>query len=376
MRKEFLPYGRHDITERDMEAVVEILRSKWITTGPSITAFEKAIAEYTKAKFAVAVNSGTAALDIAVGALGLTPGDEAITTPFTFAATSNALLYHAIKPVFADIDPQTWNLDPRDVRRKITARTRAIIVVDYAGQPCDMDEYKAIAKEYKLYLIEDAAHALGASYNDAKVGVHADLTTFSFHPVKHITTGEGGMVTTNDERFLKKLMLLRNHGIDSDTGSRYGPNAGWAYDMKALGRNYRITDFQCALGLSQFKRLDDFIAKRRELVRLYRMQLPKNIQMIVEKKDRQSAWHLFPVLLPKGADRDAVFQKMRKANIGVNVHYIPVYRHSYYWNNYPVNPDDFPVTEDVFSRILTLPLFPRMTEEDVNVVVETLKASL
>jgi len=376
MRKEFLPYGRHDITERDMEAVVEILRSKWITTGPSITAFEKAIAEYTKAKFAVAVNSGTAALDIAVGALGLTPGDEAITTPFTFAATSNALLYHAIKPVFADIDPQTWNLDPRDVRRKITPRTRAVIVVDYAGQPCDMDEYKAIAKEYKLYLIEDAAHALGASYNDAKVGVHADLTTFSFHPVKHITTGEGGMVTTNDERFLKKLMLLRNHGIDSDTGSRYGPNAGWAYDMKALGRNYRITDFQCALGLSQFKRLDDFIAKRRELVRLYRMQLPKNIQMIVEKKDRQSAWHLFPVLLPKGADRDAVFQKMRKANIGVNVHYIPVYRHSYYWNNYPVNPDDFPVTEDVFSRILTLPLFPRMTEEDVNVVVETLKASL
>jgi len=376
MRKEFLPYGRHDITERDMEAVVEILRSKWITTGPSITAFEKAIAEYTKAKFAVAVNSGTAALDIAVGALGLTPGDEAITTPFTFAATSNALLYHGIKPVFADIDPQTWNLDPSDVRRKITPRTRAIIVVDYAGQPCDMDEYKVIAREHNLHLIEDAAHALGASYKDAKVGVHADLTTFSFHPVKHITTGEGGMVTTNNERFLKKLMLLRNHGIDSDTGSRYGPNAGWAYDMKALGRNYRITDFQCALGLSQFKRLDDFIAKRRELVRLYCMQLPKNIQMIVEKKDRQSAWHLFPVLLPKGADRDAVFQKMRKANIGVNVHYIPVYRHSYYWNNYPVNPDDFPVTEDVFSRILTLPLFPRMTEEDVNVVVETLKASL
>jgi len=376
MRKEFLPYGRHDISEHDIEAVVDILRSNWITTGPTITAFERAIADYTRAKFAVAVNSGTAALDIAVGALELTPGDEAITTPFTFAATSNALLYHGIKPVFADIDPQTWNLDPSDVRRKITPRTRAIIVVDYAGQPCDMDEYKVIAREHNLHLIEDAAHALGASYKDAKVGVHADLTTFSFHPVKHITTGEGGMVTTNNERFLKKLMLLRNHGIDSDTGSRYGPNAGWAYDMKALGRNYRITDFQCALGLSQLKRLDDFIAKRRELVRLYRMRLPKNIQTIVEKEDRQSAWHLFPVLLPKGADRDAVFQKMRKANIGVNVHYIPVYRHSYYRNNYPVNPDDFPVTEDVFSRILTLPLFPRMTEEDINVVVETLKASL
>lgn len=376
MRKEFLPYARHDISEDDIKTVAEILKGNWITTGPTIAAFEKAIVDYTGARFAVAVNSGTAALDIAVGALGLTPGDEAITTPFTFSATSNAILYHGIKPVFADIDSHSWNLDPIDVRRKITSRTRAIILVDYSGQPCDIDELKSIANEHNLFLIEDAAHSLGATYKDVKVGVHADLTTFSFHSVKHITTGEGGMVTTNDQQLSDKLMMLRSHGIDRDAGSRYGPEAGWAYDMKMLGRNYRITDFQCALGISQLRRLDEFIAKRRKLVALYRSLLPPDIQTIVEKQDRRSAWHLFPVLVPKGVSRDAIFKKMRQGNIGVNVHYIPVYRHSYYQQHHPADPNDFPVTESVFSRIITLPLFPKMTEEDVHDVVETLKTAL
>lgn len=376
MRKEFLPYGLHDISEDDLKAVADILKGNWITTGPTIAAFEKAVADYTGAKFAVAVNSGTAALDIAVAALGLKPGDEAITTPFTFAATSNALLYNGIKPVFADIDPKTLNIDPVDIRRKITAKTKLIIFVDYSGQPCDIDELRKIAEEHKLYLIEDAAHSLGASYKGKKTGTHADMVTFSFHPVKHITTGEGGMVMTDNEQFFKKLMMLRTHGIDKDAGSRYGPNAGWAYDMKMLGRNYRITDFQCALGISQMKRLDDFIAKRRKLVALYMQILPQNVQPILEKDDRQSAWHIFPVLLPKGVDRDAVFQKMRKANIGVNLHYIPVYRHSYYQQNYPVNPKDYPVTEDVFSRIITLPLFSKMTGEDAKDAVEALKAAI
>lgn len=371
-----MPYALHDINEDDIEGVVEILRGNWITTGPTVGAFERAISDYTGAKFAVAVNSGTAALDIAVGALGLLPGDEAITTPFTFAATANALLYHGITPVFADIDSETWNLDPAAVRHKITPRTRALIIVDYSGQPCCVDEYRAIAKEHNLYLIEDAAHALGATYKDAKVGVLADLTTLSFHAVKHITTGEGGMVTTNDENLWKKLMVLRNHGIDRDAGSRYGPNAGWAYDMKMLGRNYRITDFQCALGISQLTRLNEFVDKRTKLAELYRQLLPKDIQTVVEKQDRRSAWHLFPVLLPKGIDRDVVFQKMRKGNIGVNVHYIPVYRHSYYQQHHPANPNDFPVTENVFSRLLTLPLFSKMNEEDVDDVVATLKAAL
>ncbi len=262
------------------------------------------------------------------------------------------------------------------MRRKITPRTKAIVYVDYSGQPCDIDELKTIAAEHKLFLIEDAAHAAGASYKGAKVGTQADLTTFSFHPVKHITTGEGGMVTTNNEQLAKKLLLLRNHGIDKDAGARYGPNAGWAYDMKALGRNYRITDFQCALGMSQLKRLDAFVAKRRELVALYKQLLPSGVQPIAEQEGRVSAWHIFPILLPAGKDRDAVFQKMRAANIGVNVHYIPVYRHSYYQQHYPTNAKDFPVTEDVFARLITLPLYSKMTKEDVNDVVETLKTAL
>ena len=376
MRKDFLPYGLHDISEEDINSVAGILKGNWITTGPTIAAFEKLIADYVGAKYAVAVNSGTSALDIAVGALGLKPGDEAITTPLTFVATSNALIYHGIKPVFADIDPNTWNIDTIDVKRKINAKTKLIIYVDYSGQSCDIDELKSIAKEHNLLLIEDAAHAIGASYKGKKIGTQADLTIFSFHPVKHITTGEGGMVVTNNEQFFKKLMMLRTHGIDKDAGSRYGPNAGWAYDMKMLGRNYRITDFQCALGISQFKRLEEFIEKRRKIVALYRKLLPSNVQAIDEKPDRQSSWHIFPVILPKGVDRDVVFQKMRKANIGVNVHYIPVYKHSYYQQNYPVNFKDFPVTEDIFSRLITLPLFSKMTEEDVKDVVEALKTAI
>jgi UDP-4-amino-4,6-dideoxy-N-acetyl-beta-L-altrosamine transaminase len=376
MRKDFLPYGLHDISHEDITAVTDVLKGNWITTGPNVTAFEKAFAAYTCAKHAVAVNSGTAALDIAVGALGLKQGDEAITTPLTFAATSNALAYHGVKPVFADIDPRTWNIDPADVRRKITPRTKAIVYVDYSGQPCDIAELRAIADEHKLFLIEDAAHAAGARYQGKPVGTQADVTAFSFHPVKHITTGEGGMVTTNNEQLAKTMLLLRNHGIDKDAGARYGPNAGWAYDMKALGRNYRITDFQCALGISQLKRLDAFVAKRRELAALYKKLLPANVQAIEEKPDRASAWHIFPVLLPAGTNRDAVFQKMRAANIGVNVHYIPLYRHSYYQQHYPTDAKNFPITEDVFSRLITLPLFPKMTEQDVKDVVAALQQSM
>ncbi len=376
MRTTFLPSGLHDIDATDIAAVTDILKGTWITTGPAIAAFEQAVGAYAGATHAVAVSSGTAALDIAVGALELKPGDEAITTPITFAATANALLFHGVKPVFADINPKTWNIDPLDVRRKITSRTKAIIYVDYSGQPCDIDELKAIAQEYKLFLIEDAAHALGASYKGKRVGSFADMTIFSFHPVKHITTGEGGMVTTNNPELYKKLVLLRNHGIDKDTRARYGPDAGWAYDMKMLGRNYRITDFQCALGLSQFRKLGQFLEKRRQLVDRYRQLLPTPVQPIVELPDRSSAWHIFPVLLPKGVNRDAVFKRMRQQNIGVNMHYIPVYRHSYYQQHHPTDPKHYPVTEDVFARLITLPLFSKMTEQDVQDVVTALKQNM
>lgn len=376
MRTAFLPYGLHDINDEDRAAVNEILKGNWITTGPTVAEFETAFKKVVHAECAVAVNSGTAALDIAVGSLELPLGSEIITTPFTFAATANAIVYNGLIPVFADIQKETWNIDPIDVKKKITSKTKAIICVDYSGQPCDMQELRKLANEHNLILIEDAAHSLGATYNATPIGAIADLTTFSFHPVKHITTGEGGMVTTNNVALAKRMMLLRNHGIDKDAGSRYGPSAGWAYDMKVLGRNYRIPDFCCALGISQLRRLDEFILARRNLVKLYRELLPTTVQAIVEKEDRKSAWHIFPVLLPKGTNRDAVFQFMRKKNIGVNVHYIPVYKHSFYQENYPVDPSQFPVTEDVFSRLITLPLFPKMTAEDVKDVVDALTEAL
>ena len=365
-----IPYGHQWIDEEDIRAVVNVLGSDWITTGPKVQEFEDCLCGYVGCRHATVVNSGTAALDIAVQTLGLPEGSEIITTPFTFIATSNSILYNNCKPVFADINGDTWNVNPEEIRRKVTDKTRAVIYVDYAGQPCDIKEIREIAEEFDLYLIEDASHAIGAEYNGKKIGNFADMTVFSFHPVKLITTGEGGAVVTDNKVFYEKLRLLRNHGIDRDAGERYGRNAGYAYDMKFLGRNYRLTDFQCALGLSQLKRLDEFIERRRYLAGLYAELLEdfSYIDVPVTKGDVKHAWHIYTILLDSG--RDKFFRYMRDNDIGVNVHYIPVYRHSYYVKNFHINPKDFPVTEEVFSRIITLPLFPKMRDEDVFSVVE------
>jgi len=367
----FIPYGHQWIDEDDIEEVVKVLRSDWITTGPKIEEFENALCEYIGCEYAVAVNSGTSALDIAVQSIDLPEGSEVITTPFTFVATSNAILYNNLKPVFADICSDTFNIDPDEIRKKISRDTRAIIYVDYAGQPCDIKAIKEIADEFDLYLIEDASHAIGAEYEGIKVGNFADLTVFSFHPVKHITTGEGGAVVTGDAGLYERLLLLRNHGIDKDAQDRYGPDASWAYDMKYLGRNYRITDFQAALGISQLKKLDGFIEKRSELTSMYD-ELLSDVDAVglpVVRGNVKHAWHLYTVLLDGSIDRDAFFKYMRAANIGVNVHYIPVYRHSYYARNFGFDPREFPVTEDVFRRIITLPLYPEIGDDIVHYIV-------
>jgi len=356
-----IPYGHQCIDEDDIKAVVEVLRSDWITTGPKIKEFENALCEYIGCKYAVVVNSGTSALDIAV--------------QFTFVATSNAILYNRLKPVFADICDDTFNIDPEEIRRKITKDTRAIIYVDYAGHPCDIKALREIADEFDLRLIEDACHAIGAEYGGKKVGNFADLTTFSFHPVKHITTGEGGAVVTDDEELYRRLSLLRNHGIDRDARDRYGPDAAWAYDVKHLGRNYRMTDFQAALGISQLKKLDGFIEKRSELTSMYD-ELLSDVDaagLPVVKSNVKHAWHLYTVLLYGSIDRDKFFKYMRTSGIGVNVHYIPTYRHSYYVRNFGFDPGDFPVTEEVFSRIITLPLHPQMPADDVSYICDTIK---
>jgi UDP-4-amino-4,6-dideoxy-N-acetyl-beta-L-altrosamine transaminase len=367
---EFIPYATQDISEEDIKEVVNTLKSGWLTTGPKVKEFEDSLCNYLGCKYAIAVNSGTSALDIAVKALNFPEGSEIITTPFTFVADSNAVLYNNLKPIFADIEEGTRNIDPDQIRKKITKRTKAIIYVNYAGHPCDIDEIKKIARENYLFLIEDSCHALGAEYKGIKIGNFADMTILSFHPVKHITTGEGGAIVTNNEELAKKLKTLRNHGIDKAPSER----ESWAYDMKDLGRNYRITDIQCSLGASQIKKMDDFIKRRQEISKKYNEEFSKIdwIKTPDTKYNVKHAWHLYTVLL-KGVDRNNFFEYMKKNNIGVNVHYIPSYKFTYYKRNFNISPEEFPVTEDVFNRIITLPLYPKMTNEQVERVIRLVR---
>ncbi|KKH95124.1 aminotransferase DegT [Methanosarcina sp. 1.H.T.1A.1] len=369
-----MPYGSQWIDDEDINEVINVLKSDWITTGPKLKQFEEGLCNYTGCKHAVGVNSGTSALDIAVGALDLPAGSEVITTPFTFMATSNALLYNNLRPVFADIQKDTRNIDPEAIRSRITPKTKAIIYVDFAGHPCDIEEIREIAEEHDLYLIEDACHALGASYKGKKVGNFADLTVFSFHPVKPITTGEGGAVVTDNSELEEKVRMLQNHGIDRDAVSRYGPDASWAYDMKMLGRNYRLTEIQAALGVSQLKKLDRFIEMRTKIANLYN-ELLEEIEFIETPSAKNvvvSGWHIYTVLL-NGVDRDKFFKYMRENGVGVNVHYIPIYNFTYYRNNFDVCSADFPVTEEVFKRIITLPIFPKMKFSQLQYVIKTIK---
>ena len=372
-----IPYGRQSVDEEDIRAVTDVLRGDWLTTGPKVEEFEHAICDYCGCQYAVAVNSGTSALDIAVQSLGLPKGTEVITTPFTFAATSNALVYNGLIPVYADISRDTRNIDPDDVRRKITDKTGAVLCVDYAGHPCDIAELQEICGEHDLFMIDDACHALGATYRGKKTGTSADMTVFSFHPVKVITTGEGGVVATDDPGRAAALRLLRSHGIDKNAHHLSEAGASWAYDMVALGRNYRMTDLQAALGLSQAKKIDAFVQKRTGLSRLYNELLRDipGLEPPVTRADVTHAWHIYTILL-KGNRRDAVFSRLKSRNIGVNLHYIPTYHFSYYRNHYPQDSSLFPVTEDVFHHILTLPLYPDLREEDVHLVVETLKKAI
>lgn len=370
-----IPYGHQSVDKEDIDAVVDILKSDWLTTGPAIPAFEQSLCRYTGAKTAVAVNSATSALDIAVQALGLPPGSEIITSPFTFAATNNAILYNGHVPVFADIRRDTRNIDPDSIRKKITGKTRALMVVDYAGHPCDLAEIKEIARENDLYLIEDAAHALGAAYNGKKIGTFADITVFSFHPVKPITTGEGGAAMTDNPDLADRLMLLRSHGIRKPEVHPDNQALAWQYDMELLGRNYRLTDIQAALGLSQMKKIDRFIRRRNELARWYNEAFAdlSTVELPEVQDNVMHGWHLYTILA-KTIDRNDLFGYLRSKGIGVNVHYIPTYRFSYYRNQVLAGTiPDLPVTEDVFNRILTLPLHPGMSDHDMESIQSAVK---
>ena len=373
MRETLLPYGRQSLDDEDIRAVVEVLKSDWLTTGPKVGEFEERFAEWVGAKHAVSFSSGTAALHSAAFAAGLQSGDEAVTTPMTFCATANCVLYQGATPVFADVSADTLNIDPQEVAKKISARTKAMIAVDYAGHPADLVALRELAAKRGLILIEDACHALGAEYLGKRVGGIADMTAFSFHPVKHLTTGEGGMVTTNDAKLAETLLRFRNHGISSDARQRQ-QSGQWFYEMVLLGFNYRLTDIACGLGISQLAKLEANLARRRAIATRYTRafcDLP-GIVVPAVRESVNPAWHLYPIRLKLevlSAGRTEIFRALRAENLGVNVHYIPVHQHPYYRERFGYKGGGYPVAEDAYERLISLPMFHGMTDQDVEDVV-------
>lgn len=373
VRPALLPYGHQSIDENDIQAVVEALRSDWLTCGPKVAEFEEALAEWVGAKQAISFSSGTAALHAAAFAAGLQAGDEAITSPLTFVATANCVLYQGATPVFADVSSDTLNLDPEQVAARITPHTKAILPVDYAGHPSDLDAILRLADRHGQVVIEDACHALGAEYGGRKVGPIAHMTVFSFHPVKHLTTGEGGMVVTDNTEFAETLRRFRNHGINRDARHRHVAGQ-WHYEMTMLGFNYRLTDIACALGLQQLKRLESNLARRRQIAARYAAAFRNLPALLIPqvREDVNPAWHLYPVrlnLARLSVGRNEIFQALRAENLGVNVHYIPVHHHPYYRDRFGYQGGEYPIAEAAYDCLISLPMFHGMSDGDVEDVI-------
>lgn len=372
-----IPYAHQDIDAADIRAVTEVLKSDWITTGPKVQEFEGAMAAFTGAREGVAVSNGTAALHAAAYAAGIGPGDEVIVPSMTFAASANCVLYLGGTPVFADVLEDSLLLDPALAEARITPRTKAIMAVDYTGQPCDYDALREIADRHGLLLIADSAHSLGGEYKGRRVGTLADLTTLSFHPVKHVTTGEGGMVVTDRPEFAERMRRFRNHGISTDARDR-AEKGTWYYEMVDLGYNYRLTDIQCALGITQLQKLPRALAKRRAIAARYDAafgSLP-GVEPLSVSPNVRHAYHLYVVQLDTarlGMDRDTAFRALRERGIGVNVHYIPVHLHPYYQKRLGTKPGTFPVAEAAYERIVSLPMYPAMRDSDVQRVIGTVR---
>ncbi len=390
-----IPYARQWIDEEDIQAVVEVLRSDWLTTGPKVEEFEQAVADYVGAKHAVAVSSGTAALHAAMYAIGIGPGDEVILPPMTFVATANSVVFQGGTPVFADVDPDTLLIDPNEAEAKITPKTKAIVAVDYAGHPCDYDGLKTVAAKHGLFLVADACHSLGAEYKGKKVGTLADLTVFSFHPVKHITTGEGGMITTDKPELADRMRMFRNHGITRDPSKfvpsdevsapsalcsmRSAPCAmPFYYEMVDLGYNYRVTDIQCALGIIQLRKLQDFIKRRREIAAKYDKAFFDiwEIEPLAVREEILHAYHLYVVKIDfssLGVNRTNFCEAMWRKGIGLNVHYIPVHLHPFYQKNIGTKEGYCPIAESAYEQILSLPMYPALSNTDVERAIEAIQ---
>jgi UDP-4-amino-4,6-dideoxy-N-acetyl-beta-L-altrosamine transaminase len=373
------PYGRQSVNEDDIAAVAEVMRGDWLTTGPAVARFERAIAGLAGTKHAVSFCNGTAALHGAMRAAGVSDGYGALIPPITFAATGNAAIYCGGTPIFADISPGTLCMSPASAKRAIEKSDEPIKViapVSFAGYPADIQAFREIAQNCRAVLIEDAAHALGAERDGVKVGKEADMTIFSFHPVKHITTAEGGMVTTDSDEYDKRLRRFREHGTTREPGEfRREPSGPWDYDMVELGYNYRLPDTSCALGLSQLKRLDAFVARRREIAALYRELFQDVSEVAMPPGHPGHAYHLFPVYVAPGLRR-GVFEFLRSSGIGVQVHYVPLHLQSYYSRRFGTRPGDCPIAEDFSSGEISLPMYYDLPDEGVKFVVERVKEAM
>ena len=379
MTKSFIPYSTQSIGADDIRVVNKVLQSGWITQGPKVKEFETDFAGYAEAKYAVAVSNATAGLHIACLALGLKSGDEVIVPTLSFTASASCIIHCDAKPVFVDVYQDTLTINVEQAEKKISKYTKAIIAVDFAGHPAEWSKLKRIANKHKLKLIDDAAHSFGSIYKNRKIGSIADITIFSFHPVKTITTGEGGMLTTNNKEYFEKISLLRNHGIikSRELHDKYG---GWFYDIKNVGFNFRLTDIQAALGISQLKKAETFIKKRRNKWNKYKEALSKFPQLIlpIEKKDSISGWHLFPIRIDSSQtkiSRKELYQKLINAGIGVQIHFIPLHYLSFYRQFVGVN-EKFPVSENYYNSALSLPLYPALTQNEQFYVIGTLKKIL
>ena len=367
MTEEFLQYNAPQIEDDEINEVIDTLRSGWLTMGPKTLAFEKKIAEYTGAQEAISCSSCTAALHLSLLAADIGPGDEVITTPYTFAATANVIVHAGAKPVFVDICRDTFNIDPEKIREAITPRTRAIIPVDFGGMPCDMGEITEIAKDSGLLVFEDAAHSLGAEYGGKKIGTLADTTSFSFYPTKNITTGEGGMITTNNEALAEKLRLLRLHGISKDAWKRYSKEGSWYYEVELCGWKYNMTDIQASLGIHQLDKIDRFYEIRRRYAGTYSDLLSGHEGIILPRElpGRKHVFHLYPILL-ENYDRNRFIEEMAGKGIGCSVHFIPLHLHPYYRNTFGFSRGDYPCAEWVYEREVSLPLYPGMSLRSVQ----------
>jgi perosamine synthetase len=376
VRTDFLPYARQSIGEDDIARVVEILRSNWLTTGPTVEEFERAFASEVSSQHAVAVNSGTAALHAAVVASGIGPGDEVIVPALTFVATANCVVFQGATPVFADVDPTTLLMDVDSAARLLTGHTRAVIAVDYGGQPCDYDLLRDVFRQQNVAIIADACHALGAVVGDRAVGSIADLSTFSFHPAKHITTAEGGMVTTNDAESAQRMRVFRNHGITTNHHERTRRGAP-SYEMVEPGFNYRLSDLQCALGLSQLERLHAFVERRREIARRYDAHLAHlpGVDPLARRPGVEHSYHLYvvrfssPMFIKR---RDEIVRALSAEGIGTAVHYPPTHLHPYYLRRFDLRPGLCPHAERAANEILSLPMHPSMGDDDVDDVITAL----